>query len=189
MNKLENLQQITDRALDGLRADEALKTRILKKALQEEKPCAASGSFRFVPVLLTSVALMILCIFLLNGKKPLVPDEDQHLIYSFSAGSGEYDPKVSFDVFCDMEPSLVESMEILSEGKVTSHEQIDRLMEALKEQSESVQDADVVMNDRLEICGSSGQIFSFPAGSPYIGWSDGIRKCESFFEMFKSPDD
>ena len=85
MNKLENLPEITELALDGLRVDDVLKTRILNTSLQQDKP--SGKQLRFIPVLLSSVALMILCVFLLNGKKPLLPEEEQHLIHSFSAGS------------------------------------------------------------------------------------------------------
>ena len=66
MNKLENLPEITELALDGLRADDVLKTRILNTSLQQDKP--SGKQLRFIPVLLSSVALMILCVFLLNGK-------------------------------------------------------------------------------------------------------------------------
>ena len=37
MIKLENLPEVTNRALDGLKANESLKSKILKVAVQEEK--------------------------------------------------------------------------------------------------------------------------------------------------------
>ena len=45
------------------------------------------------------------------------------------------------------------------------------------------------LKGHLEITTSSGLAISLPAESPYIGWSDGVRKCEAFFEMLKETPD
>ena len=188
MNKLENLPEVTDRALNGLKADEVLRLRIMKAALQEKKQSSGFISFRVVPVLLSSVALMILCVFLLNGKKPLLPEEEQHLIHSFSAGDSSFSD-VSFDLFAGTESASVEYMSLLSEGKISDRDQVNQLLGLLKEQSEPVSEIDIIMNDRLEIFGKSGLLYSLPAESPYIEWSDGIRRCDSFFALFSRPED
>ena len=186
MNKLENLPEVTDRALNGLTADEVLRLRIMKAALREKKSFAGFRSLRVIPVLLSSVALMILCVFLLNGKKPLLPDEEQHLIHSFSAGNSSFS-EVSFDLFSGTDAESVEYINLLSEGKCFDRDQLNQLLSLLKEQSEPVSENDIIMNDRLEIFGKSGLMFSLPAESPYIEWSDGIRKCESFFKLYRNP--
>ena len=187
MNKLENLPKITDRALDGLRADDVLKTRILNAALQQDKP--SGKQLRFIPVLLSSVALMILCVFLLNGKKPLLPEEEQHLIHSFSAGNSVTEP-IAFNEFTAIDPDTIESMELTSGSKQTSSEQLVRLAEMLRSGSEPAPDNSISeLKGSLEINTSSGRSISLPAEPPYIGWSDGVRKCEAFFEMFKEMPD
>ena len=183
MNKLENLPEITDRALDGLRADDVLKTRILNAALQEDKP--SGKQLRFIPVLLSSVALMILCVFLLNGKKPFLPEEEQHLIHSFSAGNSVSET-IPFNEFTGINPDTVESMELIPGCKLTSPGQVIRLSELLVSGSEPAPDCCAGdLKGRLDISISSGLLISLPAKSPYIGWSDGVRKCEEFFEIFK----
>jgi hypothetical protein len=67
--KLENLPEVTDRALDGLKADESLKAKILNAAIQEEKPYTYQKIRHLAPVLLSSVAVMILCIFSSEREK------------------------------------------------------------------------------------------------------------------------
>ena len=137
---------------------------------------------------MTSVAVMLLCIFLLNGKAPVLQEEEQHLIHSFSAGSSAASA-VSFDAFTETEPESVKSMELLSAGKLSDRDLIVKLMEMLKLHSEPVADADAEMNDQLDIFDSSGLLFSLQAEFPYIRWSDGVRKCEPFFELFLSSTD
>ena len=188
MNMLENLPEYTDRVLNGLRADQTLKTRILITANQNEKQVFNLKPRRFVPVLLSSVALMIICVFLLNSKKPLPTNEEQQLIRSFSAGNNISDT-ASFNDFSLTDSDTVESIELHSTGKLTGREQIVKLMDLLKEHSDTVSDNEIVMTDHLDIYGSSGLLFSLPAESPYIGWSDGIRKCESFFELIRNNHD
>ena len=188
MKKLENLPQITDRALDGLKADETLKTKILNAALQERETLSAEKPMHLLPVLLTSVAVMLLCVFLLNGKKPLPPEEDQHIIHSFSAGNSDVS-SVSFDVFYETEPDSIKSIEFLTGGKITDRELINQMMELLKLTSEPVDNIEIKMNDQLDVFGPSGLMFSLQTESPYIKWSDGIRKCELFFEAYRNSAD
>jgi len=187
LNKLENLPEITELALDGLRADDVLKTRILNTSLQQDK--LSGKQLRFIPVLLSSVALMILCVFLLNGKKPLLPEEEQHLIHSFSAGNSVSET-IAFNEFTDIDPDTIESMELTPGGKQVLSEQIVRLAELLRSGSEPAPDNRASdLKGHLEITTSSGLAISLPAESPYIGWSDGVRKCEAFFEMLKETPD
>jgi len=184
LNKLENLPEVTEQALNGLRADDSLKNRILNAALREEKPSSFSlKSVRLVPVLLSSVALMLLCVFLLNGKKPLLPEGEKNLIRSFSAGSGEV-VSVSFGSFAGTDPASVESVELLSSGKVSDRALVAQLLDALKNHSEIVPNDEIVLNDRLNLFDRDGLLFSLPAEAPYVRWADGVRRCESFFEMF-----
>ena len=188
MNSLEKLPEITERALDGLRADESLKIRILNASLQKEMPSGYGRSLRFVPVLLSSVALMIICVFLLNAKKPLLPNEDQHLIHSFSAGSST-SSAVSYDDFAETETDSFEAVELRSLGTVSDRVRLVQLITLLKEHSEPVSDENIAMNDQLGFFGSSGLLFSLPAESPYIQWSDGVRRCDSFCELYRRAED
>lgn len=181
MNKLENLPEITDRVLDGLRADESLKTRIQDAALREERISDDRKSYRIIPVLLSAVAVMLLFVFFLNGKKP-VDLEKQRLIYSFSAGDSN--ASESFESFAKTDPLSMVSMEMTSYGKTDDRNLISSLFEILKNHSEYVPNADIGMSGQLKIYDADGIRFSLPVKEPYIGWSDGIRKCESFFEAF-----
>ena len=80
-------------------------------------------------------------------------------------------------------------MELLTVGKLSDCGKIEQLMEMLKFHSEPVADVDVAMNDQLDFFDSSGLMFSLKTESPYIRWSDGIRRCEQFFDLFKSSAD
>ena len=125
MIKLENLPEITDRALDGLKADESLRTKILNAAIQDEKRYTHKQIRHLAPVLLSSVAVMILCIFLLNGKKP-VPSDEQHLIHSFTAGNSETSP-VSYAGIGSLS---VKSIVRCSDGIKIENHQMEQLLDA-----------------------------------------------------------
>ncbi len=183
MKKLENLPEITDRALDGLRADDTLKTKIINAVLHDEKPIRVGKPLRFISVLLASLSVMLLCVFLLNGKKPLLPEEEKDLIRSFSAGNSSAS-SVSFDTFTETAPDTIKSIELLTSGTLSGSDLVNQLVELLKCNSVSVTDPDIVMNDQLNIFDSTGMLFSLQAEAPYIKWSDGVRKCEPFFELF-----
>ena len=188
MNRIENLPEITDRALDGLRADERLKSRIVSNAFsKKESPFNQIRHFRFVPVILSAVAVMILCVVFLNGKKPVV-DTDHHLIHSFAAGSSE-SGSVAFESFLAMDPSEVESMGLVSVGKADGSDNMILLINALKNDSVCVTDINVTPDDQLDIRTVSGRIISIPVKSPYTIWADGIRKCDIFFELLDNPAD
>ena len=184
MIKLENLPEVTNRALDGLKADESLKAKILNVAIQEEKPYTYQKIRHLAPVLLSSVAVMILCIFLLNGKKP-IPSEEQHLIHSFTAGSSETSP-VSY---AEIGSLSVKSIVRCSDGNKVENEQMERLLDASKDNSVPVSYLQISMDDQLNLYDSDGLCFTVPVKAPYIGWSDGIRKCDSFFELLENAAD
>ena len=183
MNKLDNLPEITDRALDGLRADENLKTRILNAALQNQEPRTVVRSRQLVPALLSAVAVMILCVFLLNGKKPLLQDHEQNLIHSFSAGNSA-SASVSFGSFTGTDPLSFASVELLSAGRISDPDLLNQLTDLIKNHSESVPNGEMDMKDQLNFYGSGGLLFSLPVEAPFIDWSDGPRKCEPFFDLF-----
>jgi len=182
--KLENLPEITDRAFDGLKANESLKIRILKAAIQEEKTYTHRQKRHLVPVLLSSVAVMILCVVLLNGKKP-IPSEEQHLIHSFTAGSSETAP-VSYK---EIDLLSVKSIVRCSDGKKIENDQLKQLIEALQSDSVNVSDDIISMNDQLKIYNTDGLCFIIPINPPYIGWSDGIRKSDLFFRLLEETKD
>ena len=184
MIKLENLPEVTDRALDGLKADESLKSKILNAAIHEQKPSYPHKQFRYLaPVLLSSVAVMILCIFLLNGKEPVI-SEDQHLIHSFTAGNSETIP-VSYT---EIDSLSVKSIVRCSDGKKIDNDQLVKMLDILKNHSVIVTEDQISMNDQLNIFDEDGQCFIVPVNAPYMGWSDGIRKCDLFFELFENTD-
>ena len=187
MIKLENLPEVTDRALDGLKANHQLKTKILNASLREEKPFVFKKRPALIPVALSCVALMVICVFLLNGKMAL-HSEKQPLIHSFTAGSADA-PSVSFDAFAEMDSSIVQRVEITSAGKAEGPDQLDPLLDALKNHSDLIEGADITMNDQMNIFGSDGLLFSLPVENPYIAWADGVRKCDLFFQWFEETAD
>lgn len=184
MIKLENLPEVTDRALDGLKANESLKYKILKAAVQEEKPNSHIQLRRLVPILLSSVTVMILCIFLLNEKKP-TPSEEQHLIHSFTAGNSETVP-VSYTEFNSLS---VKSIVRSSDGKKIENDQLEYIIDAIRSESTNVSDDHISMNDYLNIYSTDGLYFVVPVQPPYIGWADGIQRCDLFFELFENTKD
>ena len=186
MNRIENLPEVTDRALDGLRADERLKNRIIRSAVGEKEnaSCIHRG-FQLIPVILSSVAVMILCVFLLNGKKPVDLDADQHLIHSFSAGNSDAGTD-TFDSFAGTDPQNIESMEIVSAGKTDGTENLQQLFNALTEDSALISDKTFAPEDQLNIRLVSGIMISLPVKAPYIFWPDGIRRCDHFFDLFEN---
>lgn len=191
LNKLENLPEVTDRALFGLRADDALKQRILAAAVHQEgsssgavKPLRSFRKpLRLVPAVLSAVAVMLLCVFLLNGKSPLLPEGDKNLIHSFSAGGDA--GSVSFASFAAEDPLVLEAVELLSAGRVEDAAFVSHCIDALKNQSEPVSsDASLPLNDRLNLFDRNGLLCSLPVSAPYVGWADGVRRCDSFFALF-----
>ena len=88
-----------------------------------------------------------------------------------------------------MDTDSVEMIELRSVGKLTDRADLDMLINLLKDHSEPVSDHNIVMNDQLDFYGPSGLLFSLPVKSPYFGWTDGVRACESFFESYRKSDD
>ena len=85
----EQFRQYTDQVLFGLKADEQLKHRILQKAAETGQPEKKSFFRRPVPVLCSMVAVLVLCVFLLNGQKPVSSDPAAE-INTFAAGQTVY---------------------------------------------------------------------------------------------------
>jgi hypothetical protein len=180
--KLENLPEITDRALDSLKADDTLKSKILFSAIQKNKPYVHNNNLRLIPIVLSSVAIMVICFVLLNGKKPLF-SEDQHLIRSFSAGSSD-SSTISIDSFSEIDLMSIKYIELSSSGQKNEPDQLNQLLDALLNHSILVKNTDFSMNDQLNIIGTNGVLLSLPINIPYIEWPDGIRKCDYFFNLF-----
>lgn len=184
MIKLENLPEVTDRALDGLKANESLKSRILKTAIQEENKYPHRQIRHLAPVLLSSVAVMILCVVLLNGKKPIT-SEEHHLIHSFTAGNSET-ASVSYK---EIDLLSVKSIVRCSDGKKIENDHLKQLIEALQSDSVNVSDDLISMDDQLRIYNMDGLCFIVPIKAPYIGWSDGVRKSDLFFKLLEETKD
>ena len=183
MIKLEDLPEVTDRALNGLKANDILKTKILNTVIQKEKPYVYKKHLHLIPIVLSSVAVMVFMFVLLNNKKPLL-SVDHHLIRSFTAGnSASYNN--SFSSFSEIDLLSIKYFEISSTGKKNTPDQLNQLLDALVNHSILVKETDIVMTDHLNIFDSNGLLLSLPINSPYIGWSDGVRKCNCFFEMME----
>ena len=85
MNRLERLPEITDHVFSGLKADEALKHRIVLSAASSNEK---KYSFRTIAALCSlSVLLILLCVFALQTKN----DGDLQVV---SAGSRHSTPPV-----------------------------------------------------------------------------------------------
>lgn len=183
---LDKLPDLSDQALHGLQADEALKARILTAALSDEKPSPRfRRSVRLIPVLLSSVAVLVLCVFLLNGKKPLSPQEQSPLIQSFSAGDGLAAGSVpSFAAFASLPADSVVSLELRSRGAVVDRGLIVSLLDALKNPSDVVSGDAASMEDSLTVVTVDGLTLTLPAQAPCVAWSDGVRRCDRFFDLF-----
>ena len=67
MSKLEQLPQVTDHVLNGLRADDALKARIYQKAVQEEPARSSGFTRRGALIALCSLSAVMIAVFAILG--------------------------------------------------------------------------------------------------------------------------
>ena len=99
MNRPENLPEISEHVLSGLKADSGLKHRILLSAASA--PSARRYSFRTVVVLCSlSVVLILLCVFALQTKKA----EDLQVI---PAGSRHSTPPVRLETVLENADEII----------------------------------------------------------------------------------
>lgn len=89
MTGLDQFRKYTDQALSGLKADDALKQRILLAAASKEQAGKRPFSFKPVPVLCSLTMILIVGIFILNGKSPVFPNHNPR-INTFAAGRTVY---------------------------------------------------------------------------------------------------
>lgn len=195
MSKLDSLPEITENALFGLVADSHLKNRILLNSTNAKIQRNEKMKLRLVPVLVSSVAVMILSLFLLNGKKLLMPSEKNTMMNNFSAGSSNgsaysiYANNInsSFSSFLSDDLSSIAYVEWTSCGKITDAETCKDLISILKTESvcqnESKQSD--YSDDLLIIRTTEGITYRFKVEKPMIV-SDGLWNCPAFFEKFEN---
>lgn len=68
MSRLDQLSQITDHVLDGLRADDSLKHRIYQKAAQSDISSSRRLSRRGTIIALSAVSAVMIAVFVLLGQ-------------------------------------------------------------------------------------------------------------------------
>ena len=192
MKNLDQLHEVTDKALWGLTADESLKYRILQKAAMTGPEKSSRPGRRFIPVLCSSVALLLVCLFAVNGLKPVVPAD----MKVFPAGQlnlasqegNQVNPSAAFS-FPVLKPDSVTSVEWKNEGIVADSGICNKLIHRLQDQSEKKEDVPFEENGILIITAGDGTSFEYPVDEPYILEGGTIWDCSSFFELFRQSAD
>ena len=93
MDRFDRIPEVTEHVLDGLKADDALKHRILLAASSRSSEPKRNYSFRTVVALCSlSVLLILLCVFAISANTRKTAD-----IQVIPAGSRHSTPPVSLE--------------------------------------------------------------------------------------------
>lgn len=107
MNRLENLPQIADEMLGGLKAGQDLKYRILNQAKAEAKPARRKNAW--MPILAGACALVLavtLGLSVLDTQTPQVLEQPNEQFMSMTAGQNDAQPKVR--ALLDLPPGSIQ---------------------------------------------------------------------------------
>ena len=177
MSRPEDLRQAAENTLYGLKADDALKFRILQKAAESSvKP--HRGLNRTVPVLCTVLAALLIAVVALNSLQA-VPSGGPGEINVFAAGmtnSGNGMFPADFD------PASVISITLEGCKPVTSPEQCSALAGILLDHAQPAESSDSSDQLTVLIASKDGLSCSFFANDPYLSDANGhCWYCPAFF--------
>ena len=185
MNNLNNLRDITDKALCGLTADESLKHRILQRAASTSESSGNRPLF-LIPVCCTVLAVLLVAVSFLNGLQPVTPAAPGE-INVFAAGNDDtmytsdhdltpVDPSIPYDTISSVELTgfgVIEDPSLCSLLFSTIQE---KSVPAVSPASEELTQLTIVVND--------GTVIHFETEDPYI-FSDQCWYCPEFFELVR----
>lgn len=178
MSRLEQLRRITDNTLHDLKADDALKFRILREAAGQKS--VEKHPARFVPVVCTALAALLVCVLALNKLQP-VPSAVPGEINAFAAGNTDSKPQHILSE--EFDTGSVFSMEYNGQLTVTDPEQCERLAGILITASEAAGSAAGSPAGTLVIIMRDGTEYRFDAGEPCL--TDGYGRqwiSQAFFD-------
>lgn len=181
MSSPEELRQVTEKTLHSLIADESLKFRILQKAASSEQN-DSSRRKNLIPAFCTILAVLLIAAVSLNSIRT-VPASVPGELNSFTAGGTDSDIPLLFPE--GFHPDTVVSIEMENVGTVDDPEQCAALANILLHQSVQVAEPDSVIDGKLFVTTSEGQIYTFHISDPYLTGGNHICwSCPGFFSDF-----
>ncbi len=178
MNRLENLPEITEKALGGLTADEALKFRILEKAAAS--PAEEKRSFlRPALGVVVAAALMVCVLLVLNGREAVPAPEETPILRSFPAGA----VSASGILPADAEAFGVSFLETAAGDKVTDNETVDALLKALRSAEKAEAPAGASAEGELTLQCKNGAVYKWTLHEPYLSVGEETWSCPAFFSL------
>ena len=177
LDRLEKLPEATEKALGSLKADDALKYRILKAAAEtgEKKRKTA---LRPVILVLSVAAVMVLALSLFSLNRP--DSDNLPEISHFTAGvSSKAEALLPEDVNADNIAAL-----ILSDAGETPVRNISVLLEKLREAKKIKPDKMPEWSGTLLLRLKDGREYTWPASEPYLYDGESVWECPSFFGAF-----
>ena len=191
MNRLEDLPNITNRALSELKADLSMKNRILMKAKSNASPEKRIISVSPIPVLCSVMAVMILFVALLNKTPSVTNDNDPGNLVVFAAGNqaDAYLPDQSSvtdclpDLFSGIDSDTVLSMDIQNIGSITDKASCTQLFEILRKNSIPANEDGRQFKNTLLIT-TQTNTYILEIDEPYLKNIKCVS-CPSFFKLFR----
>ena len=178
MSRLEQLRQISDNTLHDLKADDVLKFRILREAAGQIN--RGKNLSRFVPVVCTALAVLLICVLALNTLQP-VPSAVPGEINAFAAGNTDSKPHHILSE--EFDTGSVLSVDYDGLTTVTDPEQCERLAGLLLAASESAGSADDSTEGTLIFTTRDGTVYRFHAAEPYLTDGNGRQWiCQALFD-------
>ena len=179
MNRLDQLPEITNRALVGLTAGDDLKHRILAEAAN--KRTRPGRSFLRPAVgLVSAAAVMAAFLLILNLSQPQTgPVEDIPVLRSFSAGSVFSSPGPLPALSSDL--SIVSIETTYSDTAITDHREIDLLVSALLDAETAASQTDRSFSGMMVLHLSDGTECRFSLDNPYLSYDGKLWNCPDLF--------
>ena len=177
MSRPEDLRQAAENTLYGLKADDALKFRILQKAaVSSVKPQRSLN--RTFPVLCTVLAALLIAVVALNSLQA-IPSGGPGEINVFAAGMTDS----GNGMFpADFDPASVISITLEDSEPVTSPEQCSALAGILLDHAQPAESSDPSDQLTVLIASKDGLSYSFFANDPYLSDANGhCWYCPAFF--------
>lgn len=176
MNRLENLPEITAKALGGLSADEALRCRILNQARSGNASPEKRSFLRPALSLAAAAAALALVLFLLNGTETL--PEPEPVLRHLSAGGAVVQAALLPE---SLKADAVESVALLP-GTPADANKKDALLQTLR-QAEPVNAQVSQWSRQLMIREKDGTTHIWEAEPPYLTDGAVVWSCPAFFEL------
>ena len=185
MNNIEELREVTEKALYGLSADDSLKQRILQKASGYSEDIH-NRKFHTVPVFCTVLAALVLSLVLLNGLTPVNPASPGE-INVFAAGNENVSSSENVQnktILHEVDAHSVVSLELSGFGLINDPNLCSDLIGTLQSRAEKAEDGRGTNQGNLIITLSDGTVLCVAAEEPFI-FSEVYWFCPEFFIQFR----